>query len=76
MIFVESTSCLLVQLTEYMYLNKGNKLENIFEWEFSNEIFISNKTNLLPGPLHLHTQKRHRPVTACCTIRPDTGMIS
>ena len=31
MIFVESTSCLLVQLTEYMYLNKGNKLENIFE---------------------------------------------
>ena len=24
----------------------------------------------------LHTQKRHRPVTACCTFRPDTGMIS
>ena len=23
----------------------------------------------------LHTQKRHRPVTACCTFRPDTGMI-
>ena len=24
----------------------------------------------------LHTQKRHRPVTACCTFWPDTGMIS
>ena len=24
----------------------------------------------------IHTQKRHRPVTACCTFRPDTGMIS
>ena len=24
----------------------------------------------------VHTQKRHRPVTACCTFRPDTGMIS
>ena len=24
----------------------------------------------------LHTQKRHRAVTACCIFRPDTGMIS
>ena len=24
----------------------------------------------------LHTQKLHRAVTACCTFRPDTGMIS
>ena len=24
----------------------------------------------------LHTQKRHRAVTACCCFRSDTGMIS
>ena len=24
----------------------------------------------------VEAQKRHRPVTVCCTFRPDTGMIS
>ena len=35
--------------------------------------YVSIWVTLAPG---LHTQKRHRPVTACCTFRPDTDMIS
>ena len=51
MIFVESTSCLLVQLTEYVYLNKGNKLENISNISFQTKqiycqvLFIYTRKN-------------------------------
>ena len=34
------------------------------------------KASVGPADVHVHTQKRHRPVTACCTFRPDTGIIS
>ena len=36
--------------------------------------FVPHIVKLSFSTRRLHTQKRHRPVTACCTFRPDTGI--